>query len=262
VFGHLPLIKNKDGTKLSKRQNDVHIASLRTKGYSAEAILSLVVDAGGGFENKEHHKLYMMEDLIEKFNISRITTNSCRLEMDRLESFSQMDLQRRLENTEELEFFANKLRKMLNEEYSDKIQTSKNPWSQQYLREILSWSKSRIVKLTDLLTPKYAYLWIAPKDLPLEQLPKIQPNNADVIQYLMESFVVTPPERFTNDNLSKLLKQLADRFSLKTPQIMKLLRIAVTGQKEGPPVAEMFAILGKETSIDRLKHAYSILDKR
>lgn len=32
--------------------------------------------------------------------------------------------------------------------------------------------------------------------------------------------------------------------------------------QEGPPVGEMLSILGKETTIERLKHAYALLDKR
>ena len=33
-FAHLPLIMNSDGTKLSKRQGDVHVENYRYKGYS------------------------------------------------------------------------------------------------------------------------------------------------------------------------------------------------------------------------------------
>lgn len=47
---------------------------------------------------------------------------------------------------------------------------------------------------------------------------------------------------------------------------MTIIQNSVTQVKfifqEGPPVGEMLSILGKETTIERLKHAYALLDKR
>lgn len=66
VIGHLPLILNQDGSKLSKRQGDVHIEHYRAKGYSAEAVLNFVTDIGGGFEGRESRFLLSLEELIKK----------------------------------------------------------------------------------------------------------------------------------------------------------------------------------------------------
>lgn len=52
VYGHLPLILNPDGTKLSKRQNDIDIAYFRKEGIFPLAVLNFVIHAGGGFDNK------------------------------------------------------------------------------------------------------------------------------------------------------------------------------------------------------------------
>lgn len=52
LYGHLPLILNADGTKLSKRQNDIHIESIRKSGIFPLAVLNYVIHAGGGFDNK------------------------------------------------------------------------------------------------------------------------------------------------------------------------------------------------------------------
>lgn len=41
---------NSDGTKLSKRQNDIKISHFRENGIFPLALLNYVVDAGGGFE--------------------------------------------------------------------------------------------------------------------------------------------------------------------------------------------------------------------
>jgi hypothetical protein len=49
-FAHLPLIMNSDGTKLSKRQNDLHLSALRDRGILAPALLNFVTLVGGGFQ--------------------------------------------------------------------------------------------------------------------------------------------------------------------------------------------------------------------
>ena len=53
-FGHLPLILNADGSKLSKRHNHLHISSLRRRQYYPSAILNFVTLVGGGFVDKEY----------------------------------------------------------------------------------------------------------------------------------------------------------------------------------------------------------------
>ncbi|MPC24261.1 putative glutamate--tRNA ligase, mitochondrial [Portunus trituberculatus] len=66
VIGHLPLILNRDGSKLSKRQGDVHIEHYRAQGYAAEAVLNFVTDIGGGFEGRDSRQLLSVEELIKK----------------------------------------------------------------------------------------------------------------------------------------------------------------------------------------------------
>ena len=66
VIGHLPLILNRDGSKLSKRQGDVHIEHYRAQGYTAEAVLNFVTDIGGGFEGRDSRQLLSVEELIKK----------------------------------------------------------------------------------------------------------------------------------------------------------------------------------------------------
>lgn len=66
VIGHLPLILNKDGTKLSKRQGDVHIEHYRASGYFPEAVLNFVTDIGGGFEGRDSRLVLPVEELIKK----------------------------------------------------------------------------------------------------------------------------------------------------------------------------------------------------
>lgn len=51
-FGHLPLLLNKDGAKLSKRQGDVFLERFAQDGYLPEALLDIITNCGSGFAGK------------------------------------------------------------------------------------------------------------------------------------------------------------------------------------------------------------------
>lgn len=261
-FAHLPLIKNSDGTKLSKRQGDLHIESLKAQGYSAKAILNFVTNIGGGFEDREHNAIHSIEELTEKFQLERINPNSCKLEMEKLSQFSQLDLEQRLEVPSDAAFLVKELREMLQQTYGDRLNSSvvqEKVLSFDNLLEVLNWSKRRISRLQDLLSPEFTYVWVVPEELSLDQLPSMDGSPGDVLSTLIESIASIPEREFTKELISKLVKDIGKSCGLKTPVIMTLVRMAVSGLKKGPPVGEMLAILGKDTSLERLKHARSLL---
>lgn len=68
VYGHLPLILNPDGSKLSKRQGDIDIESFRKRGIFPLALLNYVISAGGGGFDKEqdNQNLHSYQQLIKQ----------------------------------------------------------------------------------------------------------------------------------------------------------------------------------------------------
>lgn len=84
-MAHLPLILNKDGSKLSKRQNDVAAEDYINKGYSKEALINFVSLLG--WNNKDNQELYLIEELIEKFNIDNVQKAGAVLDIDKLNWF-------------------------------------------------------------------------------------------------------------------------------------------------------------------------------
>lgn len=62
-------------------------------------------------------------------------------------------------------------------------------------------------------------------------------------------------ENFQRDHLNDLLKVYADEKQLKYKQFMKSMRGILSGLKEGPGVAEMMEILGKRSTIQRIRNS-------
>lgn len=261
-FAHLPLITNSDGTKLSKRQGDLHVESLKAKGFSSTAVINFVTNIGGGFENREHNAIYSIDELIEKFHLERINTNSCKLEIEKLSQFNQLHIQQYLKSPSDAALLIAELRELLKQSFQDNSCTGtlqETALSDERLFKILSWSKDRIFRLSDLVTPEFSYIWAVPQDLSFQQLPSMSAAPADVLHTVIENVAAIPESNFDKENVSKSVKEVGKKFGLKTPVVMTLVRRAVSGLKQGPPVGEMLVILGKETSLQRLKHAQLLL---
>lgn len=64
-FGHLPLIMNADGSKLSKRQGDIQLDYYREKGILPQALINYITLSGGGFERETaKNNSFSMKELI------------------------------------------------------------------------------------------------------------------------------------------------------------------------------------------------------
>lgn len=59
-------------------------------------------------------------------------------------------------------------------------------------------------------------------------------------------------EKFTKQNLQQILKEFSSENALTFGIFMKNLRTVLSGLKEGPGVAEMMEILGKESTLERI----------
>jgi glutamyl-tRNA synthetase len=161
-YGHLPLIINADGSKLSKRQNDVKLDYYRDKGILPHALLNYITQSGGGFNRipPVHPKSYEMKELIEQFDPTRINTNSSRLNADLLAQFNRLELLKHLEDPEKCEQLIEKIRNLVKVTYPDSL--GRLDLDRQHIENVLRWSVNRIGSLNDLVEGKMSFLWILP----------------------------------------------------------------------------------------------------
>ena len=87
TFVHLPLLLNKDKSKLSKRQGDVAVEDYKSKGFLKDALINYVSLLGWhGSDNKE---IYNYDELIDSFSIDRIKSSGAIFDVKKLIWFNQ-----------------------------------------------------------------------------------------------------------------------------------------------------------------------------
>ncbi|XP_047433977.1 probable glutamate--tRNA ligase, mitochondrial [Mugil cephalus] len=240
AFGHLPLLMNKDGTKLSKRQGDIFIQSFQRDGVLAEALLDITTNCGSGFNTNRIGR--RIDELISEFNPSKITTHSALLDLDKLPEFNRIHLQLQIEDEEKCCSLIKDVREQIQQSYTAEIQ-DEEVLHEDYIRRVLHLRKGHISSLKELVSPVYSYLWVRPS-FSSQQVAALTPEPQHIASLVLK-LIEERGERLSLDELAKDLKTLAKQAkATKYREVMKLLRLALSGLQQGPSVAEMMVSLG------------------
>ena len=77
-----------------------------------------------------------------------------------------------------------------------------------------------------------------------------------VLEQARETLAAT---QFEHDALDAALRAAAQILKIKTGQMFQPIRVAVCGRKVAPPLFETLAVLGRETSLNRIGQAIEML---
>ncbi|MEK7075367.1 MAG: glutamate--tRNA ligase family protein, partial [Patescibacteria group bacterium] len=81
-FAHLPLLLNKDRSKLSKRQGDVAVEDYLSKGYLKPALINFI--ALLGWNPKTDQEIFTIEELIKQFDLAKVNKSGSIFDIDKL----------------------------------------------------------------------------------------------------------------------------------------------------------------------------------
>ena len=185
-FGHLPLIMNADGSKLSKRQNDVKLDYYRQRFIFPQALINYVTQSGGGFSNKLGGalKCYNMEQLTQKFDINRININSSKLNPDLLDELNRLELSNQLEDPEKCKKLIQKVRDLVRGKYP--LSVDQLDLDDDHISSVLKWSIKRIKSISELADEKMSFFWVLPK---IAKDKEITLNEGNISGFIMKEKV-------------------------------------------------------------------------
>lgn len=141
---------------------------------------------------------------------------------------------------------ARNIQTLINSQFQGKnVEASKT-----HVESILKWSSGRITHINELLSPQFAFLWVLPnKDIVMDDMVE------KIVSSLCEKLDCINDDQFKTTMLKDFLKNFSTENNIKYSKLMKSLRKILSGLDEGPGVSEMMEILGKSSTIDRIKLA-------
>ena len=234
-FAHVPLIMGPDKQRLSKRHGATSVMEYEKQGYLPEAMFNFLALLGWGTGSND--ELFTREELIQRFNLEGISGGNA------------------VFNTEKLDWFNHQhLLRLTDEELIARIRgLGLGAWDlgpDARSAAILALLRPRCKKLTefqDQLRPFFE----DPSEYDVAAVKKqlSAPGTKDHVEALRETFAKSD---WTEADLEKVLRELADARTIKAGMLIQGTRIAMTGRMVSPGLFEMLVLLGRETVLRRL----------
>lgn len=239
-FYHMPLLRNPDKTKISKRKSHTSLDWYKAEGFLPEALrnyLGLM-----GFSMPDGREIFTLEEFIQAFTWERVSLGGPVFDLEKLRWMNGKYLREVLS----LEEVAERVKPFLQE--------AGLSWeSEAYLRRAVELMRPRFDTLKEFVE-KARYLFT--EDYPVSE--KAKRALEEGLPLLRELYPrLKAQEEWSEAALEALLRSFAAEKGVKLGQVAQPLRAALTGSLETPGLFEILALLGKERAIARLARVLS-----
>jgi glutamyl-tRNA synthetase len=239
VLCHLPLLRNPDKSKLSKRKNPTSIMYYERMGFLPEALLNYL--GRMGWSMPDEREKFSYADMVEHFDIKRVSLGGPIFDTEKLRWLNGL---------------------WIRDELSDEQLAERMvgwAFNRSSLMQALPHAKQRMEVLSDF-TPLMAYL--ASGKLALTEA-DFASGNADIEQQVtILQFALWRLEalrHWERDLIFADLKALADCMHLKIRALLAPLFIAIAGSAASISVIDSMVLLGPDMSRARLREAIEVL---
>ncbi len=244
VWIHMPLLRNADKSKISKRKNPVSLDYYADAGILPEAMLNFLGLMGWSLGNDQEK--FALAEMIAAFDISRVRLGEPVFDLEKLNWLNSQWL-KDLSDVQ----LAERLR-------SWRLSDAKLAQMAKLVRERMH-RLDDFIGLTDFMfAGDLDYTPVAAELVPKERKP------ADVAAALTE--LTDAFEAVRGPWLASATEPLARKFcedkGWKAKDLFMPLRLAMTGRKTSPPLFESMEVMGKELVRRRLRLAAEFLAKQ
>ena len=238
-FAHMPLLRNTDKSKISKRKNPAaRLMWFKEEGYLPEAVRNFLQLLGYAGDDAAG-EVRTFDEFIADFAWEKVNTVGPVFDLTKLDWLN-----------------GHYIRTLTADELADRIVE----WAKEYgqwedsmsvdvLRKAVPIIQERLTLLKDAL-PQLDYLF---GDVEVEETAKasLKEDAGDVLD---EAVAVLESVEMNAESIQAALKErLVEGLGIKPRFAFAPLRIAVSGRKVSPPLFESIEILGREETIKRFK---------
>jgi len=246
-FAHVPPILAPTGNKkLSKRDGAGDIFDYRDRGYLPATLVSFLATLG--WNDGSEQEVFSRDELIEKFELSRVQKSGARYDEQRLVWLNGQFIRR---------LTLNELAAAVEDYWSNAAADSDDDYRLQVLSLVQERLKffAELPELTEFFFTRPDYNQVELLDKKLTK--KLDSKTA--ASWLETTHQSLQGNDFNHDSLEATLRQLVDELDTKAGILFKLLRVAVTGQQVAPGLFETMAALGQNETLARLELAKATL---
>lgn len=239
IFCHMPLLRNADKSKLSKRKNPTSIGYYKDMGYLPETLVNYLGMMGWSMPSGEEK--FTPEEMITEFDITRVSLGGPTFDIEKLDWLNGKYLR---EEFSEAEFL---------EKFGDWLSTDKK------IKAIVPLIKERVDKFSDVVDLAHFFM-SADLAITADDFSKDKMDSDLVVRILQFSlWRLESLEVWTHDEIQSHFQLIADQLNLKVRDFLFPLFVAVTGSAVSLSVIESITILEINVVRMRLRTAIDLL---
>ena len=243
-FWHMPLLRNLDKSKISKRKNPVSLIYYRQAGFLPEAMINFLGLMGGGMPapaattgqpstKASEADIFTLNDMLARFDVKNIRLGGPVFDLTKLKWLN-----------------GEYLRGLTPENFYAALRST--TLSDTYLSQIASLVQTRIETLGEF--GNLTHFFFADDIIPTAEVfvPKKR-TLEETLTFAAEQLAVLEATDWTHDALEPALKNLGEEKQWSVKENFMLLRAIITGSTMSPPLLESMVVFGKARSLDRVR---------
>ncbi len=232
-FAHLPLLRNQDKSKVSKRKNPVSLRWFQEAGYLPDAMVNFLGMMAFTFE--DGREVFSLADFVEHFTLERISLGGPVFDLKKLLWLNGRYVREKRTDEELVDYLKNRL------------------FTDEYLKSVVQVCKERFEKSEDFVD--YAgWFFVGAVNAPAAELlikGKTKKESLAAWDDLVERVDNAYDWRF--ESVDALLKAWCEAQGFTPKEAFMPLRWLVSGKKATPPLPESLAVLGRERTRTRIR---------
>jgi glutamyl-tRNA synthetase len=239
VLCHLPLLRNPDKSKLSKRKNPTSILYYQAMGYLPEALLNYL--GRMGWSMPDEREKFSLAEMQAAFDVQRVSLGGPIFDVEKLSWLNGMWIREDLSD----------------EQLADRLQEW--AFNRSRLLAVLPHAKQRMETLSDL-APLAGFLVSGTLPLSEADFADLKGEREAMVQALQ--FVLWRLEARANwerDTIFSDIKAIADASEVKMKEFLAPFFVAVAGSTASFSIFDAMVLLGPDMTRARLRHAIEVL---
>ncbi|PAV27454.1 glutamyl-tRNA synthetase [Tamilnaduibacter salinus] len=236
---HLPLLRNPDKSKLSKRKNPTSINFYERMGFLPEAVLNYL--GRMGWSMPDDREKFTLDDMIKHFDIQRISLGGPVFDVEKLRWLNGQWMREDLDD----------------EAFVRRIQ---DWWfNREALQALVPHVRGRADVFSDV-APLAGFMFsgmldVAPEDFQHKKLEEGQVKR--ILQFAL--WTLEAQRHWSKDTIFADVKGLSKAMGLKMGEFMFPIFVAIAGTPNSWSVMDSMALLGPDMTRARLRHALHVL---
>jgi len=231
---HMPLLRNADKSKISKRKNPVSLDYYRAAGFLPEALLNYLGTMGWSIAGDREK--FTLAEMIDVFTFDRMSLGGPVFDLVKLSAMNA-DYLRALDD--------------------DTVVKRMREWrlGDEYLKQLVPLVRQRMQRMDEFL-PLTEFFFSGDLDYTAVAKDLVPKNRTakDVADCLLGLVEVLDVQRdFSHAALEAVTRAYAEKIGWDAKELFMVIRMAASARKATPPLFETLAVLGRDLTRRRLR---------